>query len=126
MKFNPTTKIDFYAKESTYTPGQGQSSEWKYIGYLYGEWRGAYGEKAAAAQALGVNESATIRTFYHPEIYTKLQSVQVIVAKHGADVMKDGTPDKNNPNSFELWGGVDNVKEANLYMEFRVRRYEGK
>ena len=33
-------------------------------------------------------------------------------------------PDSNNPNVYELWGGVDNVREENQYMEFRVRRYE--
>jgi len=127
VKFNPTVKISFWAKEGTYVPGQGQTSEWKDAGSLYCEWRGAYGDKASAAQALGVNESATIRTFYHPDIYDKLSTVQVIIAKHGdANVIKNGIPDKNNPNCYGLWGGVDNAKEANLYMEFRVRRYEGK
>jgi len=38
---------------------------------------------------------------------------------------KSGEPDKLNPNCYEVWGGVDNVLEANQYMEFSVRRYEG-
>ncbi len=108
-------------------PGQGSSSGWKDIGKLFCEWKGAFGERVTAAQALGVNDSATIRTFYHPEIYEKLRTVQVVIVKNNdAAAIKDGVPDKNNPNVYELWSGVDNIEEANQFMEFRVRRYEGK
>ena len=29
---------------------------------------------------------------------------------------KSGEPDKLNPNCYEVWGGVDNVLEANQYL----------
>jgi hypothetical protein len=51
--------------------------------------------------------------------------VQVVIIKNAdSTAIVDDVPDKNNPNVYELWGGVDNVKEENQYMEFRVRRYE--
>jgi hypothetical protein len=40
--------------------------------------------------------------------------------------MVEGEPARKNPNVYELWSGVDNVKEENQFMEFHVRRYEGK
>lgn len=132
LKFNPTTPIEFWAKESTYIPGQGQTTTFAKIetdgnSIFYSEWRGGFGERALSAQALGVNDMATVRTFYNPKIYNKLRTVQVIVIKNAdTTAFKNGMPDKNNPNCYELWGGVDNVAEENQYMEFRVRRYEGK
>lgn len=54
-------------------------------------------------EALGVKDSATIRTFYHPGIHAKLKSVQVIVVKNAdATAIVDGIPNKNNPNIYEL------------------------
>lgn len=127
LKFRPTTPVRFYAKESAYIPGQGQESGWTDIGKLYGEWRGTFGDRVTAAQALGVSDSATIRTFYHPGIYAKLCAVQVVVVRNDDPAaLKHGVPDRNNPNVYEVWAGVDNVEQSNQYMEFRVRRYEGK
>lgn len=130
LKFNPTTPIKLYTKETEYIPGQGNTTTWQELdsdGYkvFYCEWRGSFGDRAISAEALGVKDSATIRTFYNPNIYNKLRTVQVIIAKNGANILKDGVPDKNNPDCYELWGGVDNVLEENRFMEFRVRRFEG-
>nr|DAY51554.1 MAG TPA: putative head-tail adaptor [Caudoviricetes sp.] len=127
LKFNPTTPVRFYAKETAYVPGQGQSSTWADAGLLYCEWKGAFGDRVTAAQALGVKDSVTVRTFYHPGIYEKLRTVQVVAVKNNdSEALKNGAPDKNNPNVYELWSGIDNVNEENQFMEFRVRRYEGK
>jgi hypothetical protein len=128
LKFNPTTPIKFYAKKSTYVTGQGATTSWELVvsNPSYCEWTGSYGDRAISAEALGVKDSATVRTFYNPTIYLKLKTVQVIVIKNAdATAIVGGVPDKNNPNVYELWGGVDNVKEENQCMEFRVRRYEG-
>jgi hypothetical protein len=63
---------------------------------------------------------------YTPNLYGKLRTEQVVVIKNAdSTAIKDGVPDKNNANVYELWGGVDNVLEKNQFMEFRVRRYEG-
>ncbi|SHI75219.1 hypothetical protein SAMN02745975_00531 [Geosporobacter subterraneus DSM 17957] len=132
LKFNPTTPIEFWSKGTTYIPGQGQTTTWAKIetdghSIFYGEWRGGFGERAISAQALGVNDMATVRTFYNPVIYNKLRTVQVVIIKNAdSTAIKDGIPDKNNPNCYELWGGVDNVSDENQYIEFRVRRYERK
>ncbi len=127
LKFNPTVPVRFYAKESTYVPGDGNTTAWVDKGVMYCEWRGAYGDRVTAAQALGVSDSATVRTFYHPEIYAALRGSQVAIIKN-SDVtgIKNGAPDASNPNVYMLWGGVDNVAEENQFMEFRVRRYESK
>jgi hypothetical protein len=132
MKFNPTTPIKFYAKTTEYIPGQGQTTTWTLItsgvySTFFCEWQGSYGERALSAEALGVKDFATVRTFYNPTIYDKLRTEKVVVIKNAdAAAIVSGVPDKNNPNVYELWGGVDNVLEKNHFMEFRVRRYEGK
>ena len=86
IKFNPTTPIKLYSKETTYVQGQGNTTTWQELdsdGYkvFYCEWRGSFGDRALSAEALGIKDSATIRTFYNPNIYNKLRAVQVIVAK---------------------------------------------
>src|SRR5690554_567562 len=130
MKFNPTTPVQFYAKESVYEPGQGMVDGWNLVesgGHdtFYCEWQGAYGDRAISAEALGVNDSATIRTFYNPIVYEKLRRVQVVVVKNAdSEAVIDGEPDENNFNVYALWGGVDKVREENQFLEFRVRRYE--
>ncbi len=131
LKFNPTTPVKFYAKETAYVPGQGQTDTWALVtsgiyDTFYCEWTGTFGERALRAQALGVSDSATVRTFYSPAVYAKLRTEQVVVVKNADETaIVDGVPDKNNPNVYELWGGADNVKEDNRFIEFRVRRYEG-
>ena len=131
MRFNPTTPVQFYAKESEYVSGQGMIETWNLVksgeyNTFYCDWQGTYGDRAISAEALGVRDSATIRIFYNPIIYEKLRTVRVVVIKNAdSAAIVDGEPDKNNPNVYELWGGVDNVREENQFMEFRVRRYEG-
>ncbi len=131
IKFNPTTPIKFYVKESAYTKGEGASAEWHPIttntNTFYSEWRGTFGDRLTAAQAIGVSDSATIRTFYNPAIYNALQTKQVLIIKNAdSTAVVNGTLDRNNVNVYELWGGVDNIAEENQFMEFQVRRYQGK
>lgn len=131
LKFNPSTPIQIFTKETSYVPGQGNTTTWQELnsdGYkvFYCEWRTMYGDRAMTAETLGVKNSATIRTFYNPNIYNKINKEQAIIVKNLDDTaFVEGKPDKDNPNLFELWGGVDNVLEENKFMEFRVRRYEG-
>lgn len=129
LKFNPTMPLLFYRKTSTYTPGTGAATVWAAVitDVLFCEWKGGYGDRALAAESVGVSDMAIVRTFYHPDIYIALQNSQVIVAKNAdSTVMASGLPNKNNANCYELWGGVDNVGNENKYIEFRVRRYEAK
>ena len=128
MKFNPNTPIKFYAKVTAYVPGQGNTTTWQEIinNSLYCEWKGSFGDRALSAEALGVKDSATIRMTFNPTIYDKLRTEKVLIIKHAdASAIVGGVPNKNNPNVYELWGGVDNVKEERQFMEFKVRRYEG-
>lgn len=131
LRFNPITPIKFYTKETIYVPGKGNITTWEELvcdnySVFYCEWRGSFGERALSAEAIGIKDSATVRTFYNPVIYEKIRRVQTIVVKNADNsAFIDGEPDKNNPNLYELWGGVDNVKGENQFMEFRVRRYEG-
>lgn len=131
LKFNPTTPIKIYTKETGYVPGKGNVTTWEELesdGYsvFYTEWRMMYGDRALTAESLGVKESATVKTFYNPVIYNKIRKAETLIVKNiDETAFIDGKPDKNNPNLYELWGGVDNILEENRYMEFRVRRYEG-
>ena len=127
IRFSPTTPVTFWHKTSEYIPGEGYDASWVCVGKLFCEWRGAHGDEVTTAQASGVNFTATVRTFYHPDIYDALMRDSVIVVKNAdANAFSGGVPDKHNANLYELSGGVDNVQEENLYMEFRVRRYEAK
>lgn len=136
MRYIANTPIKFFKEANEYVPGVGSESGWKEVtskaaggnvSVYFCEWIGTFGDQALSAQAMGVSESARIRMPYNPDVYSALQSSRVIVVKNAdPNVIKNGAPDKSNPNAYELWGGVDNVKNQNLEMEFRVRRYEGK
>lgn len=131
LKFNPSTPIKIYTRKTDYIPGKGNVTTWQELnsdGYkvFYCEWRTMYGDRALTAETMGIKESATIRTFYNPNIYNKITRVQTLIVKNlDETAFVEGQPDKDNPNLYELWGGVDNILEENRFMEFRVRRYEG-
>lgn len=128
LKFNPITPVWFYKKTSTYVPGEGTSETWALVipDPLYCEWQGTYGDRAISAAAQGIKDSATIRTHYHPSVLNALKTTRIVVVKNSTTgVIVANIPDKTNPNVYELWGGADNVKEENQFMEFRVRRFEG-
>lgn len=121
------TRIKCYIKKSTYVSGEGQTTTWEPSEIFMCKWTGSFGARAMEAQALGVNDSATVFMRYTPDLYTKLRTEQVIVIKDADNTaISGGVPDKNNANVYELWGGVDNVDEKNHFIEFKVRRYEGK
>ncbi len=136
MKYNPTTALQFYAPVHTYQPGVGDETHYEKVASrlagetvntFWGQWQGAFGNQVVEAQAQGVGETATVRMAYNPTVYQALRTVQVMVVK-GADpaAVVDGAPDEANPNLYTLWGGVDNIKEENQYLEFKVRRYQPK
>jgi len=119
------TRIKCYVEKSSYVSGEGQTTTWEPSEIFMCKWTGSYGSRVMEAQALGVNDSATIIMRYIPDLYDKLRTKRVIIIKNAdTTAKKNGVPDKDNPNCYELWGGVDNIKEANQYMEFRVKRVE--
>lgn len=130
LKFNPSTPIKLYVKKTEYVSGKGNVTTWNQIitnGYsvFYCEWKGAFGDRAMAAEGMGVKDWATIRTHYNPTIYEQLKTVSVVVVKNADETaFVNGEPVENNMNVYELWGGVDNVLEQNQFLEFKVRRYE--
>lgn len=128
IKFNPTTHFAFYQKIVTYTAGVGTSAVWTLVGTLYGEWRGAYGTRLTEAQALGVSDSATVRTYFHPDIYDALLTKDCLIVRNGNQnaFNANGIPQADCADLYELWAGVDNVSMENQFMEFSVRRYEAK
>lgn len=129
MVINSTVPLLYYSADSSYVAGEGQSTVWTQVipDALYAEWRGGFGDRALAAQAVGVSDMATVRTFYHPILCDRLRCIRVLVVKNGDQTaVQDGKADRFNPNLYELWGGVDDIEEAHQFLEFRVRRYEGK
>ena len=135
IKARFTTPVRFWEKVSTYESGKGPSTEWKL--YTEGsmtvfpcEWRGkfGYGKMGNAtydADAEGVLDRATIRMPFIPELYNKMRTVSVIVVKGmDGDVFKNGEPNPEDPNTYEVYGGIDNIYEECQYMEFHVHRYE--
>lgn len=125
-----TTAVSFYEKTNTYVKGQGTAITWTLyeegsIVVFPCEWRGTHGNAQMSAQAVGVLDSARIRMPYIPGLYEKLRTAEVVIIK-GADqsAVSEGVPNEQNPNTYTVWGGVDNMQEECRYMEFNVRRYE--
>ncbi len=125
-----TTAISFYEKVNAYTSGQGTSVTWTLytedtMSVFSCEWRGTHGNAQMSAQAVGVLDSARIRMPYVPDLYEKLRTAEIVIVK-GADAsaIVNGEPNEQNPNTYTVWGGVDNMQQENRFMEFNVRRYE--
>lgn len=128
VQFNPTTPLWFYQLTSTYTPGEGQTEAWALVlaDPLYCEWTGGYGAVAIEAATRGINDFATVKTFYHPTIYTAAQTQRIVVVRNSiTNALADGIPNASNPNVYELWGAIDNIKMENQKMEFKAKRFEG-
>jgi hypothetical protein len=137
-----TTPISIFYKETVYRPGTGSEAEWQrcestpdaadpetVVGVYFCEWIGAYGSHLLTAQSVGVNESATVRTRFNPDVYTALRHSECVIYKGIAaivDILEHYRPRRGDPDLWALWTGVDNVREENLFLEFKVRRYEGK
>ncbi|QRN86032.1 hypothetical protein JR334_02015 [Clostridia bacterium] len=132
IKFNPNTPLEMYEEQQAYIEGKGNDASWVAIGETgklvhFCEWGGSYGDRATAAEAKGVKDSATLRMVYNPTVYAALRTSRVVIVKNLDPLaVVDDVPNQNNPNVYELWGGVDNIKNENQFMEFKVRRYEGK
>ena len=125
-----TTAVSFYEKVNSYPKGQGTTISWVLfeegtMSVFPCEWRGTHGNAQMDAQAVGVLDSARIRMPYNPNLYEKLRTVEMVIIK-GADpsAVVEGVPDETNPNTYSVWGGVDNMREECRYLEFNVRRYE--
>ena len=130
-----TTAISFWEKVSTYTSGEGNSTNW--VLYAEGamsvfpcEWRGNWiagrnRNETFLADAEGVSERVKVRMPFIPRLYEKLRSKSVVAVK-GADstAIVNGEPDPGNLNVYEVFSGVDNIYEENQYMEFYLTRYE--
>jgi len=143
MKFNPTTPINLYVKNSNYVPGEGHETTWQLLESIYKnatetepalktsvfyvEWKGGFGDRLMAAQAIGVSDMATIRTFYNPVIFEAAKTKEVLVVLNcDSTAFIENKPNVDSINLYEIWGGIDNVDQQNQFMEFKVRRYEAK
>lgn len=132
----PTTPVEFYELKGAYVPGQGMTSTWEKItvefyeiltSVFYVDWQGTFGEQKATFYNSGVKESALVRMAYNPIIYEKIREKQVIVSQNATKIFKrNGIPDKLNPNTWEVFGGINKINNESILMEFNVRRYEGK
>jgi hypothetical protein len=98
----------------------------KTIENFFCEWLNIYGTEYIIAQQKNVEYNAKIRMVYNPFLYTILKKKYIYIAKNGENIFKDDRPDKNNTNCFVIFGTVENIREQNKIMEFKVRRYEGK
>lgn len=130
-----TTAISFYVQTTSYDPDYGPILEWakfesalsetENIDVFWCEWVGSYGDMKMSAQAQGVSESARVRMPFIPELYEKLRSQKVLIAKNADEaVIVNNHPVAAYRNAYMIWGGVDNVREENQLLEFNVRRYE--
>nr|WP_315022894.1 hypothetical protein [uncultured Aminipila sp.] len=135
MKLSINTPLKFFVKENGYVQGEGYRSSWSTIKGTFNnqeievfwvEWKSAFGNQVIDAQAIGVNELATVRMPYNPDIYKALKSSEVIVAKNAANIIINGKPDANNPDCYKAFGSTDNYQEKNMFIEFKVKRYEQK
>lgn len=127
MDIRPTIPLWFYKPVIAYSAGAGKSATWEIIlsSPLYCEWTGGYGDRAIMAASIGVSDFATVRMYYHPDIYKAMSADRIFLARDttiGAII--DGIPQLDCINLYEVWGQPDNYKNENRYMEFRVKRIE--
>lgn len=133
------TPLKFWAEVSAYVVGTGYTTEWQEIkskiilggvecsaNVFWCDWQSAFGKHVLDAQAVGVSEMATVRMTFIPDLYDALRGSRIVIAKNVTDIMVESIPNKDNVDAYEVFGGVDNVKEENKLMEFKVRRYEPK
>ena len=150
-----TTGISFWEKTSIYVPGQGTTATWILYSegtmtVFPCEWRmnlRTRTDEKFSGNAEGNVDFDKVRMPYIPRLYEKLRTLTMVIVKGGitekeeneADRYNQGEynnvsyggsgkiePDLNGTNMYQLWGGVDNMREENQYMEFAVRRYEAK
>lgn len=135
MKTSFNTGISFWEKISTYDSGEGYSNEWKLYSegamtVFPAEWRMNFRtryDKNFEGEAEGSIDFVRVRMPYLPSLYDKLRSTSMVIIKNDdkdTDAIIDGEPNPDSVNVYELWGGVDNLQEANRFMQFAVRRYE--
>ena len=134
LKTKFTTAISFWRKSNTYEAGRGNGVSWDL--YREGamtvfpcEWRqklsNGRGNETYEADAEGVIDRVSVRMPYIPELYDILRVCSVVCVKDADQTaVVDGEPNPDNPNCYEVFGGVDNMREENQYMEFSVKRYE--
>nr|DAU60693.1 MAG TPA: hypothetical protein [Caudoviricetes sp.] len=125
------TPLEFYiVDQDEYVAGDYNQTRWKKVAEdngattYYASWSGTYGAVQAAAMTAGITESVNVRMPFAPNLYEALAHRRVIVAKNGADILKEGQPDRLNPNCYELYSGVN--EKQNRMMNFMLKRYEGK
>ena len=135
IKARFSTAVSFWEKVSTYTPGEGNTTNWVLfsegaMSVFPCEWRGKWiagrnRNETYLADAEGVTERVVVRMPYIPRLYEKLRAHAVLVVK-GADknAIVDGEPNPGSLNVYEVYSGVDNIYEENQYMEFHLARYE--
>ncbi len=141
MKLN--TAVQFYIEKSDYIKGAGheltytpienvivraiEGTEELKTSCYYCAWKGGFGERLMAAQAMGVMQMATLKMRFNPKIYEAIKERNVLVVKSMDETaFVDGKPNTTCINLYETWGDIDNVNDENLFMEFKVKRYESK
>lgn len=134
MKTRFTTAVSFWEKVSTYTDGEGYSTNWKlfsegFLSVFPCEWRMNFRtryDQNFDGDAEGSIDFVRVRMPYIPSLYDKLRTASMVIIKGTEDheTLINGEPNPGNPNVYMLWGGVDNMQESNQYMEFACRRYE--
>lgn len=132
IKTTMNTPCWFFCPTETYTAGEGTTMTWNQFttgsqSAIWVEWRGSFGDQRIAASAQGIMDSARIRMSYIPALYELIRTKKVVIIKNidasavDADPLR---PKPENPNTYTLWGGVDNIQEACQWMEFNVKRFE--
>lgn len=128
MKFNTPIKIHyseldndeneiFYTAKSIF---MGQE-----VTIFYCEWTGTFGNQVYENQAIGAIDVATIRIRYNPDIYQVLQTKNnIAIAKNAMDIFKSEIYDRTNINYYQIFGDIDNIKNENRIIEFKVKRLQ--
>lgn len=131
LSYRPVVPLWFFYQEKTYEAG-GVASLWKQytegdLTAFWADWRGSYGVQSIQLLSLGVSDACTVKMSYIPGLYDLLRTRDVTVIK-GANpaALKDGAPDPAHPDTYRLYGGVDDIRSMRRVMEFKVRRYEAK
>jgi hypothetical protein len=126
------TPIKIAVQETTYAAGQGATVSFVnlqakigettegapvYTEVFYAEWTNAFGQQAIQAASDNVLMPARVNMVFVQSVYDAMISKEVRIYRYGRT---------DAANTFVLAAAADNVRERGKWLEFNVKRYEGK
>lgn len=126
IHITPNSIIAVEYNNPDYSDEIGTVEKWEPVIYKMGsitcttfpcEWTNAYGKDVFIAESENINELATIRMGFNPDVLAALLNTQVRLYRNN---------ETKEDEAFTIYGSADNIKLQNQMIEFKVRRLKVK